>query len=37
MGHQIHEAIGVSQEGLHNIKTKKLRVEIIKIDHNKTK
>ena len=34
-GRQIHEAIRVSQEGLHNIKTKKLKGAILKIDLSK--
>ena len=34
-GRQIHEAIGVVQEGLHSIKTKKLRGAILKIDFSK--
>lgn len=31
-GRQIHEAIGVAQEGLHSIKTKHLRGVVLKID-----
>lgn len=34
-GRQIHEAIGVSQEGLHSIKTKNLRGVVLKIDLSK--
>ena len=34
-GHQIHEAIGVAQEGLHSIKTKRLKGAILKIDLSK--
>jgi hypothetical protein len=34
-GRKIHEAIGVAQEGLHNIKTKKLRGVVVKIDLSK--
>jgi hypothetical protein len=34
-GRQIHEAIGVAQEGLHNMKTKKLKGAAIKIDLSK--
>jgi len=34
-GRQIHEAIGVAQEGLHTIKTKKLRADVIKLDLSK--
>jgi hypothetical protein len=34
-GRQIHEAIGVAQEGLHNIKLKKLKAVVIKIDLSK--
>jgi hypothetical protein len=30
-GRQIHEAIGVAQEGLHSIKLKKLKVVVVKI------
>lgn len=35
-GRQIHEAIGVAQEGMHNIKTKKLKGVVLKIDLSKT-
>jgi len=31
-GRQIHEAIGVAQEGLHSLKTKNLRGAVLKID-----
>jgi hypothetical protein len=31
-GRQIHEAIGVVEDGLHSIKTKNLKVLVIKID-----
>jgi len=34
-GRQIHEAIGVAQEGLHNIKLKKLKAVVVKIDLSK--
>jgi hypothetical protein len=34
-GRQIHEAIGVAQEGLHSIKLKKLKVVVVKIDLSK--
>jgi hypothetical protein len=34
-GRQIHEAIGVAQETLHSIKTKKLKGAVIKIDLSK--
>jgi hypothetical protein len=34
-GRQIHEAIGVSQEGLHSLKSKKLKGAVIKIDLSK--
>ena len=34
-GRQIHEAIGVAQEGLHNIKSKKLKGAVLKIDLSK--
>jgi hypothetical protein len=34
-GRQIHEAIGVAQEGIHSIKTKKLKGEVLKIDLSK--
>jgi hypothetical protein len=34
-GRQIHEAIGVAQEGLHSLKTTKSRGEILKIDLSK--
>ena len=34
-GRQIHEAIGVAQEGLHNIKTKKIKGVVLKIDLSK--
>jgi hypothetical protein len=34
-GRKIHEAIGVAQEGLHNIKLKKLRATVIKLDLSK--
>jgi hypothetical protein len=34
-GRQIHEAIGVAQEALHNIKTRKLKSAILKIDISK--
>jgi hypothetical protein len=34
-GHLIHEAIGVAQEGLHTIKTKKKDVSVFKIDLSK--
>ena len=35
-GRQIHEAIGVAQEGLHSIKTKHLKGVVIKIDLSKS-
>ena len=31
-GRQIHEAIGVAQEGLHSLKTRKLKGAVVKID-----
>ena len=31
-GRQIHEAIGVAQEGLHSMKAKKIKGAILKID-----
>jgi hypothetical protein len=34
-GRQIHEAIGVAQEALHNIKTRKLKSVVLKIDLSK--
>jgi len=34
-GRQIHEAIGVAQDGLHSIKTKKLKGVVLKIDLSK--
>ena len=34
-GRQIHEAIGVAQEGLHNMKTRKIKGAILKIDLSK--
>ena len=34
-GRQIHEAIGVAQERLHSIKSKKLKEEVLKIDLSK--
>ena len=34
-GRQIHEAIGVPQEGLHSMKTKKLKGVVVKIDLSK--
>jgi hypothetical protein len=34
-GRQIHEAIGVAQEGLHSLKTKKAKGTILKIDLSK--
>lgn len=34
-GRQIYEAIGVAQEGLHSLKTKKLKGAILKIDLSK--
>jgi len=34
-GRQIHEAIGVAQEGLHSLKTKKLKGAVLKIDLSK--
>jgi len=34
-GRQIHEAIGVAQEGLHSLKSKKLKGAILKIDLSK--
>ena len=34
-GRQIHEAIGVAQEGLHNIKSRKLKGAVLKIDLSK--
>jgi hypothetical protein len=34
-GQQIHEVIGVAQEGMHSIKTKKLKGEVLKIDLSK--
>eukprot|EP01018_Ginkgo_biloba_P022058 Gb_03022 [translate_table: standard] len=35
-GRQIHEAIGVAQEGLHSIKTRRLKAVVAKIDLSKT-
>jgi hypothetical protein len=35
VGRQIHEAIGVAQEGLHSMKTKKLKGVVVKIDLSK--
>ena len=35
-GRQIHEAIGVAQEGIHSIKTKKLMGVVVKIDLSKS-
>lgn len=34
-GRQIHEVIGVAREGLHSIKTKHLRGDVLKIDLSK--
>jgi hypothetical protein len=34
-GRQIHEAIGVAQEGLHNMKTRKTKGSVVKIDLSK--
>jgi hypothetical protein len=34
-GHQIHEAIGVAQEGLHNLKSSREKGAILKIDLSK--
>ena len=34
-GRQIHEAIGVAQEGLHSMKTHKIKGAILKIDLSK--
>jgi hypothetical protein len=34
-GRQIHEVVGVAQEGLHNIKSKKLKGAVLKIDLSK--
>jgi hypothetical protein len=34
-GRKIHEAIGVAQEGMHNMKTKKLKGVVMKIDLSK--
>jgi hypothetical protein len=34
-GRQIHEAIGVAQEGLHSLKTARSKGEILKIDLSK--
>eukprot|EP01018_Ginkgo_biloba_P004985 Gb_28741 [translate_table: standard] len=34
-GRQIHEAIGVAQEGLHTIKTKRLKALVVKLDLSK--
>jgi len=34
-GRKIHEAIGVSPEGLHSIKLKKLKAVVVKIDLSK--
>ena len=34
-GRQIHEAIGVAQEGLHSLKTKRLKGAILKLDLSK--
>ena len=34
-GRQIHEAMGVAQEGLHSIKTKKFKGAMLKIDLSK--
>jgi hypothetical protein len=35
-GEQIHEAIGVAQEGLHGIKTKQIKGVVVKIDMSKS-
>jgi hypothetical protein len=34
-GRQIHEAIGVAQEGLHSMKSRKLKGAVLKIDLSK--
>jgi hypothetical protein len=34
-GRQIHEAIGVAQEGIHSMKTKKIKGTMLKIDLSK--
>ena len=34
-GRQIHESIGVAEEGLHNLKTKKLKGVVINVDLSK--
>jgi hypothetical protein len=34
-GRQIHEAIGISQEGIHNMKVRKLKGAVLKIDLSK--
>jgi hypothetical protein len=34
-GRQIHEAIGIAQEGLHSMKTRKLKGAVLKIDLSK--
>ena len=34
-GRQIHESIGVAQEGLHSMKTRKIKGAILKIDLSK--
>jgi hypothetical protein len=35
-GRQIHEAIGVAQEGLHSMKTRKMKGVVLKIDLSKS-
>ena len=35
MGRKIHEAIGVAQEGMHNIKTRKIKGDVVKIGLSK--
>jgi hypothetical protein len=34
-GHQIHEPIGVAREGIHNMKTRKMKGVVLKIDLSK--
>ena len=34
-GRQIHEAIGISQEGIHSVKTRKLKAAVLRIDLSK--
>jgi hypothetical protein len=35
-GHQIHEAIGVAQEGIHSLKSRKMKGVVLKIDLSKS-